>query len=265
VEFLKTMNATRSLTLAMTMSMGMIAGLQASVTEHQPPAPLPEFKTPEQLAKWRSDIATHTANQELTSSRPSTLDSSTPFYTGKPYLAESSSYSFKYREYNPEMGRWITVDSSGFPDGLNNKIYVNNAPNHKVDNNGLSIVTIDELFWNSISYLYLIPSGVPDDNELPSYTVDKLNTVLEESPGSSVVTSVIQDVTKNLLFDNVQVIKHNGSEPITRADINKPILIGATPNINPSSRTSFYNINQGSENYFTIYHYSSSTTHYSYE
>jgi RHS repeat-associated protein len=123
-------------TVATAMAMGLCTGLQASVTEHQPPAPLPEFKTPEQLAKWRSDIAARTANQESTSSRPSTLDSSTPFYTGKPYLAESGSYAFKYREYNPEMGRWTTVDPSGFPDGANNRLYAA-VPTSEFDSNGL--------------------------------------------------------------------------------------------------------------------------------
>jgi RHS repeat-associated protein len=126
------------LSFAMTMAMGMIAGLQASVTEHQPPAPLPEFKTPEQLAKWRAETKAKTSAQEA--SRPSTLDSSTPFYTGKPFLAESGSYAFKYREYNPEMGRWITVDPSGFPDGANNRMYVNNKVLISLDNNGLEII-----------------------------------------------------------------------------------------------------------------------------
>jgi RHS repeat-associated protein len=123
--------------LVLTMAISL-AGLQASVTEHQPPAPLPEFKTPEQLAKWRSETAARTGNQESTSSRPSTLDSSTPFYTGKPYLAESSSYAFKYRQYSPEMGRWTTVDPSGFPDGANNRVYAA-VPTSELDDNGCQI------------------------------------------------------------------------------------------------------------------------------
>jgi RHS repeat-associated protein len=132
------MKTTRILSLAMTLAMGMIAGLWANVTDHQPPAPLPEFKTPERLAKWRSETTAKTANLESASSRPSTLDSSTPFYTGKPYLADSGSYAFKYREYNPEMGRWTTVDPSGFPDGANNRMYAS-APSSALDPDGKSI------------------------------------------------------------------------------------------------------------------------------
>jgi len=139
------MKTTRILSIAMTLAMGMIDGLQASVTEHQPPAPLPEFKTPEQLAKWRAETTARTSAQEA--SRPSTLDSSTPFYTGKPYLAESGSYAFKYREYNPEMGRWTTVDPSGFPDGANNRMYAA-VPTSQLDNNGLEINSVaDAIYW----------------------------------------------------------------------------------------------------------------------
>jgi RHS repeat-associated protein len=131
----KTMKTTRIRTIAMTMAMGMIAGLQASVTEHQPPAPLPEFKTPEQLAKWRSE-------QSLKSQPSASSQEGGVFYTGKPYLVESASYSFKYREYNPEMGRWTTVDPSGFPDGANNQIYANNNSISSIDSNGLDIYQI---------------------------------------------------------------------------------------------------------------------------
>jgi len=141
----------------MTMAMGLCTGLQASVTEHQPPAPLPEFKTPEQLARWRAETTAKTANLESASSRPSTLDSSTPFYTGKPYLAESGSYAFKYREFNPKMGRWTTVDPSGFPDGANNRIYAA-VPTTEFDDNGLyikselsgysSLIQDDAGLWN---------------------------------------------------------------------------------------------------------------------
>jgi len=62
------------------------------------------------------------------------------FYTGKPYLAESGSYAFKYREYNPEMNRWTTVDPSGFPDGANQFIYACNLPVGGFDPDGLSFL-----------------------------------------------------------------------------------------------------------------------------
>lgn len=133
------MKTIRILSIAMTLAMVMIAGLHASVIEHQPPAPLPEFKTPEQLAKWRAE-----QNQKIQSA-PSSQEGRV-FYTGKPYLAESGSYAFKYREYNPEMGRWTTVDPSGFPDGANNRIY-STDPVNGFDSTGQSWTDADFLYW----------------------------------------------------------------------------------------------------------------------
>ncbi|MCK9588011.1 MAG: hypothetical protein M0Q93_01450, partial [Terrimicrobiaceae bacterium] len=49
------------------------------------------------------------------------------FYTGKPYESDTGSYTFKYRNYDPELNRWTTMDPSGFPDGANNHIYVKNG------------------------------------------------------------------------------------------------------------------------------------------
>lgn len=59
------------------------------------------------------------------------------FYTGKPYDADSESYTFRYRNYDPELNRWTTVDPSGFPDGANSLIYINNSPLHCFDFEGL--------------------------------------------------------------------------------------------------------------------------------
>ena len=124
------MKTTRILSIALTLAMGMTAGLHASLTEHQPPAPLPEFKTPDQLAKWR-------AEQSQKSQAAASTQEGGVFYTGKPYLAESGSYAFKYREYNPEMHRWTTVDPSGFPDGANALLYCKNTPFNVIDPLGL--------------------------------------------------------------------------------------------------------------------------------
>ncbi|MGL5020216.1 MAG: RHS repeat-associated core domain-containing protein [Luteolibacter sp.] len=80
-------------------------------------APLPEFKNEKQLAEWRAEKASESASKAYAVEE-------TAFYTGKPYLASSSSYAFKYRSYNPEAARWTSEDPSGFPDGANGNIYV---------------------------------------------------------------------------------------------------------------------------------------------
>ena len=48
------------------------------------------------------------------------------FFTGKPMIDELG-YSFLFRNYNPNQGKWTTTDPLGYPDGWNNLAYVNNG------------------------------------------------------------------------------------------------------------------------------------------
>ena len=48
------------------------------------------------------------------------------FFTGKPMVDELG-YSFLFRDYNPNHGKWTTSDPLGYPDGWNNLAYVNNG------------------------------------------------------------------------------------------------------------------------------------------
>ncbi|MDK3160807.1 RHS repeat-associated core domain-containing protein [Kamptonema cortianum] len=59
------------------------------------------------------------------------------FYTGKPYDEDLQSYHFLYRNYSPTKGRWTAADPSGFPDGPNQWLYVNNSVTGNVDPLGL--------------------------------------------------------------------------------------------------------------------------------
>ncbi len=92
-------------------------------------APLPEFKNEKQLAEWRAEKAAET--------KPISVTQETAFYTGKPYLASSGDYAFKYRKYNPGLARWTSEDPSGFPDGANTHMYVNNSASYCFDFLGL--------------------------------------------------------------------------------------------------------------------------------
>jgi len=71
----------------------------------------------------------------------------TVFFTGKPYV-DGLGYVFKYRNYNPELCRWQSADPSGFPDGANNQIYVNNKVTSALDPTGCEEVD----FTGSASY-----------------------------------------------------------------------------------------------------------------
>ena len=93
-------------------------------------APMPAFKTASQLATWRAEMAA-----KPTSHGDSAEESA--FFTGKPYIDASGAYAFKYRSYNPELARWTSEDPSGFPDGANSMLYVNNSVMNSYDPNGL--------------------------------------------------------------------------------------------------------------------------------
>ena len=47
------------------------------------------------------------------------------FFTGKPMIDELG-YSFLFRDYNPNQGKWTTTDPLGYPDGWNNLAYCGN-------------------------------------------------------------------------------------------------------------------------------------------
>ena len=100
--------------------------------------PTPDFMTPTQLAVWSQQKH----EKAMAAQAAQTAAQSAPglFYTGKPYLAESGTYAFLARQYNPEMARWTTVDPSGFPDGPNNRVYAA-VPTSELDPSGLYTAT----------------------------------------------------------------------------------------------------------------------------
>ena len=57
------------------------------------------------------------------------------FFTGKPMIDELG-YSFLFRDYNPNQGKWTTTDPLGYPDGWNNLAYCGNYPGMAIDRDG---------------------------------------------------------------------------------------------------------------------------------
>jgi RHS repeat-associated protein len=99
-------------------------------------APLPEFKISKQLVEWRAEMAARSG------AKP-TATHETRFYTGKPYLASSGNYAFKFRSYNPELARWTSEDPSGFPDGANQNRYAP-SPTRELDYEGLVTLAVTD-------------------------------------------------------------------------------------------------------------------------
>ena len=92
-------------------------------------APLPEFKSSQQLIAGKHEHISQPGDDDSASHRGGT------FYTGKPYDVQCDGYLFKYRNYDPELNRWTSMDPTGFPDGVNNCIYPS-SPVSAFDPNG---------------------------------------------------------------------------------------------------------------------------------
>ncbi|MEI6072957.1 MAG: RHS repeat-associated core domain-containing protein [Verrucomicrobiae bacterium] len=126
------------------------SAIQAATAEHKLPAPLPEFKTPEQLAKWSEEMtAKAKAADALAAKQASSQSSTSAFYTGKPFDGDAGSYILKYRNYDPGLNRWTTTDPSGYPDGANAFVYINNHVMSSFDPNGLAEINTvpDSIVW----------------------------------------------------------------------------------------------------------------------
>ena len=139
-------------------------------------APLPEFKNEKQLAEWRAEKASQ-PNTRTATAEPA-------FYTGKPYLASSGSYVFKYRSYSPEMARWTSKDASGFPDGANNQLYVNNMILNCIDRVGLNIWHLTNRNAVSGAGHAAMLSGSGNNFQLQSYGSGRSGSA-SSSPSSS--------------------------------------------------------------------------------
>jgi len=87
---------------------------------------------------------------------PSSLSDNAVFYTGKPYDEDLQAYHFLYRNYSPTQARWTAADPSGFPDGPNQWLYVNNGVMNKVDALGLATT---QVITNYPTALILDPTG----------------------------------------------------------------------------------------------------------
>ena len=73
----------------------------------------------------------------------SSADSELNFFTGKPQVS-GLGYSFLFRNYRSEQGKWQTADPMGFPDGWNNLAYVNNRVNSCIDRFGADITNLTD-------------------------------------------------------------------------------------------------------------------------
>jgi len=62
-------------------------------------------------------------------------------FTGKPYIGEIG-YTFLFRNYRADKGKWLTADPLGYPDGWNNLAYCKNIVFSTIDQTGLYVFPI---------------------------------------------------------------------------------------------------------------------------
>ncbi len=93
------------------------------------------------------------------------------YFTGKAADPDSADYLFLFRNYKQELSRWNAADPSGFPDGPNNTLYINNLFGNALDPTGKAITLYRKPVvgglgesWNH-SYVYFDVRD-PDDNSI---------------------------------------------------------------------------------------------------
>lgn len=122
--------------------------LHAPVAPGALPALLPEFQSKQQFTEQQARQA---AGQATALVGDQGVENGLAFYTGKFFEIEKEGYLFKYRNYDPKLNRWTSLDPSGFPDGANNHQFVSNKPIHYLDDNGL---TGKSVLWVTMPDMY---------------------------------------------------------------------------------------------------------------
>jgi RHS repeat-associated protein len=112
-------------------------------------------------------------------------------YTGKPYDTTTGMYNYGYRDYQPEMARFTTVDP--IRDGSNWFAYVNNDPVNYIDLWGL-----DSMYSTYIqgsgkivsTYVPNKPDGSIDYENIKTYSFSASNNV-----STKINTTILEDGT----------------------------------------------------------------------
>ena len=113
-------------------------------------------------------------------------DNENVFFTGKPMIDELG-YSFLFRDYNPNQGKWTTSDPLGYPDGWNNLAYVNNRVSNCFDFAGT---------WGADVHSAINAALAGTYGEIEWYD-SEIDTVDELDDGSDAVDSLWNQVFGN--------------------------------------------------------------------
>ena len=126
------------------------------------------------------------------------------FFTGKPYV-EGLGYAFLFRNYRADMGKWLSQDLIGYPDGWNNLSYCKNNIIKCIDYIGaytISSVSFSNITpVNNSEFTYTaVPNSyisVPVSGRV-SFSVSK-----EANDGPNVAIRVVAQSDNTSIYDSI--------------------------------------------------------------
>ena len=139
------------------------------------------------------------------------------FFTGKPMI-DKLGYSFLFRDYNPNQGKWTTTDPLGYPDGWNNLAYCNNGTTAAIDLFGAWAAGVeydkrkeDQNLVLLTRQLYFTSGNTPFSLSLLSKIIN--DTSATDATGVQIPDSIINKIKKdsalNVLDSEMRKIMDN--------------------------------------------------------
>jgi RHS repeat-associated protein len=159
-------------------------------------------------------------------------------YTGKPYDTRTGLYNYGYRDYQPVIARFTTIDP--IRDGSNWFAYVNNDPVNWIDPWGLS-ASDENRSTEKDSTLYTAQTVQYNPNE-ESVWVYSIKTTLKEH-GMSIpqIPETVHSASKSLVENNrqetIESLVINGGRKRTSTDGTVIISSNPRPGLYPASET----------------------------
>lgn len=128
------------------------------------------------------------------------------FFTGKPYV-DGLGYAFVLRNYRADVGKWLSQDLTGYPDGWNNLAYCENNATECIDYMGAYTITSatfsDITPMNNSKFLY---TPTPNSHIIVqvfgrvSFTISK-----ETNDGPNAAIRVVAQSDNTSTYDNINV------------------------------------------------------------
>ena len=152
------------------------------------------------------------------------------FFTGKPFVEELG-YSFLFRNYSPEQGKWTSADPIGYPDGWNNLAYCNNEVISAIDRLGTCTIVLGvRIHACSEGSAYATSNITESFNSIDTYTAHCGTSISASQSFSFTLTSKIADIFEMSISvtESIEIGTHALDAPPHDGSGNGYIKIGAS-------------------------------------